>query len=535
MKFKESGAVAVAKVNAAGTALLYSTVFGGSQYDYSSAIGVDADGAAYVTGYTSSPNFPITAGAFQQQLPPIFDLYVTSAFVTKLNPAGTALVYSTYLGGSSATRGNGIAVDASGNAYVAGGTAYGTQTAQTAFVTKLNSTGTELVYSTSFDGAEANAIALDAQGNAQVTGLTFGGLPVYHAFQPGFYPRLLATYTASGDTTYGWATCSDGFVAGLDQSGLILLYSTYLNGYQQEQQVSGLAIAVDEQGNTYAGGFGALALAATNPLSNDGGAFVVKLRQAGAPPFFTRQSITNGASFASGLVESGGLASIFAAGLTGISGIVQATGYPLPTELAGVQVKIDGLPAPLLAVSDQGGSQQVNLQVPFGADEWVLDVEVSQNGLTAWVPRVDTQSTAPGLFTLDGIYGAIEHGTDYSLVTPQSPAQPGEIVVLYGTGLGPVTPAVAGGVPAPAAVSSTVRIPTVAVGGQAANVEFSGLTPGLIGVYQINVRVPQNASSGDQDVVVSFPPYKVCCTGGGSAQSYITVVVDSEPVKLPVR
>ena len=71
------------------------------------------------------------------------------------------------------------------------------------------------------------------------------------------------------------------------------------------------------------------------------------------------------------------------------------------------------------------------------------------------------------------------------------------------------------------------------VGGLAAKVLFSGLTPGLVGVYQINIQVPQNASSGDQEVVVSFPPYQVCCTGGGAVTT-TTVYVNSTPVKLPV-
>ena len=105
-------------------------------------------------------------------------------------------------------------------------------------------------------------------------------------------------------------------------------------------------------------------------------------------------------------------------------------------------------------------------------------------------------------------------------------------MVLYGTGLGGVTPPVASGVPSPAVVSSTTFIPTVTVGGQAASVVFSGLTPGGVGVYQINVRVPLNAPGGDQDVVVSFPPYQACCLGG---ISLYPVRVDSKPVKLTVR
>ena len=542
---KGSQAVFVTKINASGTALLYSTLLSGSGYDQGAAIAVDANGAAYVTGNTTSPDFPITTGAYRQQIPPPeAGFYVPTAFVTKLNATGTALVYSTYLAGTGETRGNGIAVDAGGNAYVAGAgppsysqvtigvSQTSGQTQGTAFVTKLDATGTGLVYSTLFGAVSANAIAVDAQGNAHITGDTYDGLPVYQPFQPSYYPTVCYVYTASGTSVYGYVPCADAFVAGLDHSGSTLLYSTYLNGSLND---SGLAIAVDQQGNTYAGGYGALTLASTNPLSNNGGAFVVKLRQTGAPPFFTRQSIANAAGFSAGLVPQGGLASIFCSGLTGVSGVVEGAGYPLLTELAGVQVKIDGIPAPLWSISDANG-QQINLQVPFEAGQQgsPLDVEISQNGLTAWIPQVDTRSTAPGLFASPDGYGAIQHAADYSPVTPESPAQPGEIVILYGTGLGLVTPAVASGTPAPQAVSVTNLTPTVTIGGLAANVLFSGLAPSLVGVYQLNVQVPPNASSGDREVVVSFPPYQVCCTGGGAAIQYTTVYLNSNPVKLPV-
>lgn len=293
---------------------------------------------------------------------------------------------------------------------------------------------------------------------------------------------------------------------------------------------------MDSRSDVYAGGYGALTLAATNPLSNDGSAFVVKLHPMGEPPFFTRESITNAASFGPGLVEPGGLTSIFGTGLTGVSGIVQAPGYSLPIELGGVQVKINGIPVPLLSISGTEAGQQINLQVPFEAAGQALDVvEISQNGLTAWVPQVDVRSTAPRLFTLDGVRGAIQHGSDYSLVTPESPAEVGEIVILYGTGLGPVAPPVASGTPTPSSVSTTTSTPAVTVGGQPATVLFSGLTPGLIGVYQINVRVPPNVAGGDEDVLVSFPAYTVCCTGAGSAVTTTTVRCDSKPVKLAVH
>ena len=148
------------KLNPMGTALVYSTYLGGTGGDGGNGIAVDTSGNAYVTGSTTSTNFPTTPGAFQTSPGGGND-----AFVTKLNPTGTALVYSTYLGGSNDDIGYGIAVDTSGNAYVTGFTlstnfpttpgAYQTTFGGgdfDAFVTKLNPTGTALVYSTYLGG-----------------------------------------------------------------------------------------------------------------------------------------------------------------------------------------------------------------------------------------------------------------------------------------------------------------------------------------------------------------------------------------------
>ena len=162
--------------------LAFSTYLGGgSDGDYGYSIAVDSGGNAYVTGFTGSTNFP-TINPLQASYAGGQD-----AFVTKLNPAGSALIYSTYLGGSNYERANAIAVDTSGNAYVTGftestnfptlnpfqATLVGTFNA---FVTKLNATGSALVYSTYLGGSnddQANAIAVDSSGNAYVTGYTY--------------------------------------------------------------------------------------------------------------------------------------------------------------------------------------------------------------------------------------------------------------------------------------------------------------------------------------------------------------------------
>jgi hypothetical protein len=256
----------VAKLNATSTALVYATYLGGSGNDYGNAIAVDASGNAYVTGSTYSTNFPTTPGAVQRTYGGGGD-----AFVARLNSAGTALLYSSYLGGSSADQGNGIAVDASGNAYVAGYTnssnfpttpgAVQTRLAgfQNAFVAKLNVTGIALVYATYLGGSGNDygaAIAVDASGNAYVTGSTYStNFPT----TPGAVQR---TYGGGGDT----------FVAKLNATGTALLYSTYLGGSGADQ---GNGIAVDASTNAYVTGF---TFSGTSGENDDG--FIAKISSA---------------------------------------------------------------------------------------------------------------------------------------------------------------------------------------------------------------------------------------------------------------
>jgi photosystem II stability/assembly factor-like uncharacterized protein len=210
-----SGDAFITKLNPSGTALVYSTYLGGNGYEFATAIALDSGGNAYVTGFTgySDTTFPRTEGAFQTA----FGGGASDAFVTKLNSTGTALVYSTLLGGefkgnsSGNDLGYAIAVDSAGNAYVTGATtsrdfpttAGAFQTdfggglfGGDAFVTKINPKGTALVYSTFLGGTEADigyGIALDSAGNAYVTGATqssnyptAGPLQQKHSSGPAF-------------------------------------------------------------------------------------------------------------------------------------------------------------------------------------------------------------------------------------------------------------------------------------------------------------------------------------------------------------
>jgi Beta-propeller repeat len=174
--------VFVAKLDATGTALVYSTLLGGSGIDIGNGIAINASGNAYVTGFTDSVNFPVTPGAFQTMKAEALD-----AFVTELSASGNALVYSTYLGGDAIDAGNGIALDAAGNASVAGLT-LSTDFPTTAdaiksnlggdgdgFVTRLNATGTGLVFSSYFGGTSGDSVRdlwVDSAGSIYLTGVT---------------------------------------------------------------------------------------------------------------------------------------------------------------------------------------------------------------------------------------------------------------------------------------------------------------------------------------------------------------------------
>jgi hypothetical protein len=239
----------VAELNAAGSGLVYSTFLGGSGTDNALGIAVDGGGNAFVTGLTTSTDFPATPGAFDTTYNGAND-----GFVTRLNAAGSGLVYATFLGGSRNDNGSAIALDGSGDAFVAGRTASpnfpttpgafdttlnNRNGTNDAFVTKLNAAGSGLVYSTFLGGTGADAafgIAVDSAGEAFVAGWTdFTDFPTT--------PRAF-------DTTFnygGW----DTFVTKLNGAGSGLVYSTYLGGYTDDLAYG---IALDGSGSAYVTG-----------------------------------------------------------------------------------------------------------------------------------------------------------------------------------------------------------------------------------------------------------------------------------------
>ena len=254
----------ITKLNPSGTALVYSTYLGGTGDsdrsritggDIGTGIAVDSSSNAYVVGFTYSKDFPVTPGAFQTTNKANNALSRRTVFVTRLNPTGTALVYSTYLGGTDHDFSSRIAVDASGNAYVTGDTgsadfpttAGAFQTTYpgfgSGFATKLNPTGTALIYSTYLGSTSGptrpRGIAIDGSGNAYVTGQA----------QSANYPTTFGSFRKGYCGGF-----SDAFVTKLSADGSSLVYSTYLCGSGNDSD-DAFGIAVDSAGNAYVTGY----------------------------------------------------------------------------------------------------------------------------------------------------------------------------------------------------------------------------------------------------------------------------------------
>ncbi len=319
----------------ATTDLIFSTYLGGSSWEQAQGIAVGSDGASYVTGETPSASFPITPGAFDA------GMAQTEVFVTKLNPAGSALVYSTFVGGSSQEGGAGIAVDSSGQAWITGETLStnfplsaspydgtcgsdgacdptGQGPFPDAFAAKLNAGGTALLYGTYLGGSdddEGYAIALDG-GNAHLTGVTWSGdfVSGYQANGDAFVVKLtgsgalsykvalggrdtdagfgiaaaggnayVAGETFSSDFGSGYQAEGDAFVTKLNSSGGTA-YTRLLGGSGWDRAA---AIAVDSLSQTYIAGFTQSSNfpVTTGAYGGNQDAFVAKLSSTGSTAY----------------------------------------------------------------------------------------------------------------------------------------------------------------------------------------------------------------------------------------------------------
>jgi uncharacterized protein (TIGR03437 family) len=271
--------------------------------------------------------------------------------------------------------------------------------------------------------------------------------------------------------------------------------------------------------------------------------------------------VTSAASFQRGLPAPGSIATIFCTGLT-VTGVVAATGTPLPYMLEGVTVTIFGAAAPLFA-ADLGGYQQINFQVPIDfpapVDINAPQIIVRQNGALGSASTT-SDPTSPGEFFRIGAtqFGVFQHALDYSLVTPDNPAKAGETIIAYATGLPPATPPVPIGQPAP--LSPVSHVPQLNLGnemnliGLSLNyatflidpvpqmgsgdstgllpIPFMGLAPGSVGLYQINFVFPPGLRPGNMPILL----VREVCGGPvtGCAAPADFVFFHSQPVLIPV-
>ena len=506
------------KLSADGAKAVYASFLGGSAEDVARAVAVDSAGQAYLTGDTASSDFPSTSGAAQPKAggPRLNDgsQWFGDAFVAKFDPSGGKLIYATYLGGSKADRGTGIAVDSLGGAYVAGATtssdfpvtagAYQTRygggpdyvdVAGDAFAVKLDATG-RVAYSTYLGGKgrdSAAAIALDSAGRAYLAGVsestdfptTAGAIPNCRAGGP--------------------------FVAVLDPNGAGLVSSTGVAGIGFD---TAAAMALGPSDAVYlAGTAQSLAFFSTPGAvqkkfaGGDADAFVARLDLAAAPAPFVA-CVLNAASFlagnesffATGAVSPGEIVSVFGVGLgpSQPGGLRLTDQGAVSSSLAGTRVLFDGIPAPLLYVSPT----QINAVVPYGLNSPTTAMTVERGDALAGPVEMPVAAAAPAIFTANGSgrgqAAAINQDGAFNSVA--NPAPRGSIITFFATGLGLVTPPVADGAVSPLSLPLPApQLPTgVQIRGVDAAVQYAGAAPGAVsGLFQFNVVIPMEINFGN--------------------------------------
>jgi uncharacterized protein (TIGR03437 family) len=217
-----------------------------------------------------------------------------------------------------------------------------------------------------------------------------------------------------------------------------------------------------------------------------------------AQPSYTRDSVVNGATFTPGPLALNAIGTIFGKGLSFFDAAAAPAGT-LPTELGFVRVLVNNNRAPLLYVS----SRQINFLVPPSLRPGEVNVQVDRQGLYGPSVQVTLAAAAPALFCDDNKYLLAQHGLGNRLVDIDNPAAPGEIVVLYGTGFGAIDPPLISNTEVPAFAARVVAAAQVQVGGAPAQVLYCGVTPGFGGLYQINLRLPDDLPV-DPEVTVTI-------------------------------
>ena len=520
----------VAKFDSVG-ALKWATYLGGSNDDGVVAIAVDADQNVYCGGLTLSRDFPVSANAPRKTFSGVETLNFFGnfgdGFVAKLNPAGTAILYATYLGGSGDDAITAIAVDAQGQAYVTGSTSspnfFTTPGAfQRAFVgpsflpltqdvlfgeafyVQLSADGSTFQYATMLGGTGddiGTSIALDPSGSVWITGVTSSrDFPVSS-------DALQSKFTGGG--TY------DGFLFQFDSAGK-RVFGTYLGGSGNDIFAS---MAIDRAGLIYLSGSTAspdLPVTATAQQKTLGGlnratkfkgdAFVMRLTSGSGtvtpPPTNGVSAIANTASQTAGMIAPGmefdanGLGLGVTAGTT-----ISATGF-IGTTAGATRILFDGTAAPLLSSS----ATKVRGFVPFNVQGKAnVQVVAEVNGQRLTALAVPVADAVPGIFSKDGtgLGQALSYNSDGSANSPDAPAARQGTLTFFITGGGVTNPAVADGQLIIGVLPGLAQTVTATIGGANATVLRATTMPFEVGgIIEVVVLVPDDAPSGQVGVSV---------------------------------
>jgi uncharacterized protein (TIGR03437 family) len=542
---------------APGGALLYSTLIGGEAEERAEGIAVDPTGNVYITGMTSSQRFPVTAGAFDTSHNGGDD-----AFLAKLNPQGSALVFSTFLGGSGSDWALAIAVDAAGSAHISGYSSSGNfpftpgafqsslSGAQSPFLVKSNAAGSALVFSSFLGGSGfGNFLALDRQGDVVIAGSAPAGFrPTPGVVQIAFAGGSSDAFVLKADVLAGLPAAISAS-SGSNQSGppnaRLPVSLTVRVADARGAPVPGQSVsftATNASVSPPSAVTGTLGTASTDvtlgPLAGPASVSAAAPPASATFPFTVGQAsprpaisaIVNGASFLPSL-QDGAWASILGSNLSATSRLWNAATEivdgALPTSLDGVTVTVDGKPAAIFFISDR----QVNFQVPVTARTGPVEV-VLTNSLGSAAASATVAAYSPALFLFDPQgrkfhaalialpSGAVDYLGPASLfgsALSTRPAKPGEILLLFGTGFGPTSPPVpAGRVFAGAAPLDPPGAVSATIGGLPARVLFAGITGA--GLYQFNLEVPA-VSAGEHRLLLRI--------AGLQSQDNVFIAVDN--------
>ena len=454
----------IAKLNPAGSALIFSTLLGGSDYDGIAKIAIDNNGAIYALGRSASPDFPVTPSAYQS---------TGYLFLTKMNPTGSGLLYSTFLAVSGGNV-TGLGVDLAGNGYVA----------TPDRVLKVNATGTQLVYDLALTGNRGFAfwdMVIDPSGDAFVVGSTFSSdLPI-----PATCFPLLA----------GVPVASKEFILRLNSAGKIVDggYFPLAPDFYPEFTV----LRKDSSGNIYAAdveGGGS----AESALPN---AIVRKFAPGSVTPGPVRlRCVANGAHLGKSAVAPGEIVGLFGdrIGPDQAANLQFDSSGRVASVLGNTRVFFDGIPSPLLYAQ----SQQINAVAPWGIQgRMTTEICVVYLGEKTNCIKAPVSEVSPGFFRIpSGTIAALNE--DSTVNTTDNPAKPGSIVTLFVTGTGPSIPPQSDGEVTqgvqPGAVAVEVdflrnngRLGGISLEEVPIEVVFHGPAPALVaGVEVIQVRVP---------------------------------------------